>query len=246
MTKKTKEVIEQNNKVPSYIKQGSNRGSENVEMDDYIIPRVELLQDLSPQLKKNKPNYIPEAEAGMMFNTVTQKVYGDCVIFVPVKFKKDFLVWRDRESGGGFRGSFDSAAEANAHAEALNAEDNQKYDVVDTAQHIILVINEDGTTDEAVLSMSRSKMKVSRNFNSLIRLNGGDRFSRTYQLTPVEDSSDKGDYWNYLIKNHSFPEKKTYLKAEKLYTDMTSGNINVKVDETFDETGSENNSDIPF
>ena len=52
----------------------SQRGSEDVTIDDLTIPRVDIIQDLSPQHKKNKPEYIEGAEVGMLFNTVTGKL----------------------------------------------------------------------------------------------------------------------------------------------------------------------------
>ena len=45
-------------------------------MDDITIPRVDVLQALSPQRKKTNAEYIEGAEEGMLFNTVTKQLYG--------------------------------------------------------------------------------------------------------------------------------------------------------------------------
>ncbi len=128
--------------IPEFLKKGSQRGAENVTSDDVIIPRVELIQALSPARKKNDPGYIEGADEGMLFNNVTRELYGPELIVVPVFYTKQYLVWKDRKQGGGtngFRGAFNSKAEAEAAIAEL-AEDG--LEVVDTAQHFVLAYHE--------------------------------------------------------------------------------------------------------
>jgi hypothetical protein len=246
MAKATKAVTKKEANVPDYIKQGQARGSENVEMDDLVIPRIELTQDLSPCIKKNKPDYIEGAEAGMLYNNVTRELYKKSVTFVPVIFKKEYLIWKDRKDGGGFKGSFDTKEAAEAEIDNIIKTETGHFEAVDTAQHIVLVVQDD-KVQEAVISMSRSKLKVSRNFNSLIRITGGDRFSRAYAMTAVEDSSDLGDYWNFKITPDGFPSEAVYKQAEKLYEDISSGLINATVDDNYTEEGATaGKSNTPF
>lgn len=217
--------------LPSYINPEGNRGSENVEMEDLVIPRIDLAQALSPVVIKSKPEYIDGAMPGMMFNSVTRELYGEEIHIVPVLFKKDYIVWRDRQEGGGYRGAFDTELDAAKERDKLDQEAGKKvHEVMDTAQHIVYIVRNDGTYEEAVLSMSRSKMKVSRNFNSIIRLAGGDRFSRMYKVVVVPESNDKGDFFNLSIRAAGFPSEAVYKQAEKLYEDIKSGSINVSAD----------------
>ncbi len=71
--------------------------------------------------------------------------------------------------------------------------------------------------------MAKSKMKVSRKFNSLVRLNGGDRFSRAYAITSVDDKGSQGEYQNISIANNGFPSEDVYSKAESLYEAIQAG-----------------------
>lgn len=205
--------------IPDYIKQGSSRGNENVEADDLQLPRLDVLQALSPQVNKKKESYIEGAEVGMLFNTLTGELYPEGVRITPVSFKKSYLVWVDRkiDNGGGLRGVFDSEREANEFV--ASDPDKAKLEVVPTAEHFVLL--DDGS--EVILSMSKSKMKVSRKFNSLVRLSGGDRFSRSYMLTSVEDEGAQGEYQNINLTQDGFPSKEVYLKAEELYNAMAAG-----------------------
>lgn len=231
--------------VPDYIKNES-RGSENVGMDDIVIPRLEIVQSLSPARDKHDAQYIPGAEEGMLFNSVTRQLYGDSVIFVPVLFRKEYLLWRDRKKGGGFGGSYDSVAEADL---ARNErEDPSNWDIVDTAQHFGLIINDaSGSTEEIVLSMARTKLKVSRRLNSLVRLNGGDRFARAYVLSGVREENAEGQsYYNFDVKNFGFPTLRVYSKAEHLWRTVTEGDRTIEADMSdADEVPPEPSADRP-
>ena len=205
--------------VPSYIKQGQNRGNENVSNEDLQLPRIDVLQALSPQINKKKDEYIDGAEVGMLFNTLTGELYPEGVSITPISFAKRHLVWVDRkkDSEGGLRGVFDSADEAELFAQSQ--EDEDKLEIVPTAEHLVLL--DDGS--EVILSMAKSKMKVSRKFNSLVRLNGGDRFSRRYKITTVDDKSAQGEFQNIAISNDGYPPEEVYFKAEAIYGAISSG-----------------------
>lgn len=213
------EVTKTQDQMPSYIKQGQSRGNENVNNDDLQLPRIDVLQALSPQINKKKDEYIEGAEVGMLFNTLTGELYPEGVSFTPVSFVKRHLVWVDRkkDSDGGLRGMFESEAEAEAFIQGQDDED--KLEVVATAEHLIVL--DDG--EEVILSMAKSKMKVSRKFNSLVRLNGGDRFGRRYIMTSADDKSSQGEFQNIKIDNDGFPTEEVYLKAEALYEAIAGG-----------------------
>lgn len=216
--------------VPEYMQAG-NRGAENVGNDDLVIPRIELVQALSPARKKSDAAYIEGAEEGMLYNNVTRELYGSEVTVVPVYYTKQYLVWKDRKTGGGgsngFRGAFNSKAEADAAIAALGEEG---LEAIDTAQHFVLV-HHNGAWQEAVLSMAKSKMKVSKRWNSLMRLTNTDSFSRAYKLASVTETNARNEsYFNYGITPLGFVPKDVYERAEKLYETVRGGAVKVSSD----------------
>ena len=216
--------------LPDYMKQG-NRGAENVGTEDMIVPRIELIQALSPVRKKSDPAYIEGAEEGMLYNNVTRALYGTEVTVIPVYYTKQFLVWKDRKLGGGgsngFRGAFATEAAAR-DAIAQLAEDG--LEVADTAQHFVLVRNGEDW-QEAVVSMSKSKIKVSKRWNSLMRLTNTDSFSRAYKLSAtVETNARNESYFNFNITALGFVPKDMYERAEKLYETVRTGGVKVSND----------------
>jgi hypothetical protein len=214
--------------------QDTSRGNEGVTSNDMTIPRVSIIQDLSPQHKKNKSEYIEGAEAGMAFNTVTGELYESGLMVVPVLFRKEWVIWKNLDDGGGFKGAFGTQSEAVAAMADL--EDAEKCEVVDTAQHFVLIVDPDSTADnvmfkEAVISMSKSQMKPSRQWNSMIQASGGDRFSRLYRLDVVEDQNSAGqEYYNWKPKQLGYVNQALFQAAEKLYNAVKAGAMDVKRD----------------
>lgn len=220
--------------IPEFLRdQTTSRGAEEVKASDLIIPRLEVVQSLSPCRKKTDPAYIEGAEEGMLFNNVTRELYGTEAVVIPVYFRKQYLLWKDRKKGGGtggFRGAFPN--ELAAREAVINMEEGD-IDVAETNEHFCLLVRNNGKVEEIVLSMAKSKMKVSRRWNSLIRMNGGDSFSRAYKVSGVSENNQNGDqFYNLAVVNFGYVTEEIYRRAEALYEQIASGAV--KVDTTID------------
>lgn len=204
-----------------------SKGNENVSNNDITIPRIEIIQDLSPQHKKNKPEYIEGAAPGMAYNSASGELYGDVINFIPVYYQKQYLLWKDINKGGGFGGAFDT--EEMANAEKLQQETPNDWEVVDTYIHYVLVLKQGSTMDnpifeEAMISMSKSQSKVSRSLNTLVKMAGGARWSKIYTLSVVTDTnSNNQEYYNWRAAAKGFVSKPMYETAGKLYEIIKAG-----------------------
>jgi len=224
---KAKEVATQTNfsdERPDYLPAESVRGQENVGVDDLTIPRLGVIQDLSPQHKESKPEYIEGAKAGMLFNNVTSELYDKSVIFVPVYFRKEWVIWKLQSAGGGFEGAFDSEDEAIEAFKSSDSITEETHEVVDMAQHFGMLIHENRPPEEIVISMSKSKLKVSRQLNTLVKMAGGDRFSKAYKISAVEDQNNEGqDYHNFGVTAIGFVSEPVYNAGIKMYENIAGG-----------------------
>jgi len=209
--------------VPEWAKGGTGRGSENVGTKDMLLPRLEIVQAQSPIKDENA-----EAKEGFMFNTVTQEVLGDSVFIIPLYYRMEYLVWKDQDAGGGFFGAFDSMAEAlSRKAEVVSdGEDPADIEVIDTPVHYCLRVKPDYSVEQIVISMAKSKAKVSRKWNSIIQLAGGDRFSRAYKITTFKDKNKQNKtFFNYVVQPAGFPPEAVYREAERVYGKISSDGI---------------------
>lgn len=231
--------------VPDYLKNGPARGSEEVKMSDMVLPRLELVQAQSP-IKEVPGN--EEVRDGMLFNSVTQEVYGDFVYFIPVYYRTEHLIWKDQDSGGGFFGSFPTAHEAEAKFKSLIEEDPSLagktkdgkpiLEVVDTPVHYGLRITPEGVIEQIVISMAKSKAKVSRKWNAVVQIAGGDRFGRVYKISSFTDENKMGKkYKNYVVQPAGFAPKAAYENAEAVYETFRAGEMRAAHDTVLEEEG---------
>lgn len=200
---------------------GAGRGSEEVGLNDLVLPRIELCQPLSPCKDKNDSAFIPGIEDGDLFNTVSRENYGGSVRFVPVYFRPQFLLFRLRKAGGGFRGAFGSLAEA--ESARAQQEDPSNYESVQCGEHIVLILTPNGP-QQAILSMTKTKLKPSRQLNSLIRMRlPDDSFATVFQLGSVQQKNDKGTFYNFTVKPLGYAPKEVFMEGERLHSLIRSG-----------------------
>ena len=241
MAQAKNEVVESNQStavaLASMYEEDANSGFENADAEAYAIPFLNILQSGSPQVKKSDGAYIKGAEEGMMFNTVTQEVISgeDGVQVIPCYYKRSFVKWAPRETGGGYRGEVMpsdpqvTAGKTNADGELIDAEGNN---LVDTRTHYVLVLDKNGGYQPAVISMSSSQIKKSRQWMS--RMNGlklarkdgtlftPPMFSHVYHLTTTAESNDQGSWFGWKIETGSAVENAALYQAAKAFRDAVS------------------------
>ena len=196
-----KEIAEKKDLFPQELpesQQGSGRGNEDVG-GDRSISRLNLLQDLSPQCSKTKPEYIEGAEAGMLYNTDTGSL-DESVLLVNMYYRKDWAVFKKQDFGGGYDGSYDSKEEAEQYFEDNPTLIREQYDIVETAHHYCVVIDEEGSMVDIVeVIMSSTKLRISDQWNKLIAQKGGDRFSSVWRLGSQVQSGNNFSWFNFKV-----------------------------------------------
>lgn len=206
--------------LPAYLQEDDvGAGNENVGVGDLQLPRLTILQKISDQVDPESDKYVEGAEPGMIFNTLTHELY-ESLIFCPAHFVKKFLVWKDER--GGLLGIADTAEEA----EGLRQDESDE--IVFTPTHLVLVVGEDGEYNETTIPMAISKNKISKAFNSLVKLNRVDRFKRQYLLEIVRETNKRGEqYYNFQISNapgdDRLPSEYVFDAAKSLYKAIQSG-----------------------
>jgi hypothetical protein len=223
--------------LPSYMSQGTARGSEEVKASDIVLPRLEIVQALSPIKEVND-----DAKEGYLFNSVTQEVIGEAAYFVPVYYRMEYLVWKDQDQGGGFFGSFNSQKEAeDRKMQAVSEGENPEHiQIVDTPVQYGIRIDEDGNTEQIVISMAKTKSKVSRKWNAMIQIAGGDRFSRVYKLATFRDENKKGQkFYNFVVQPAGYTPERVYKEAEKMYDVLKTQDFRVAHETVFEADGSD-------
>jgi hypothetical protein len=193
----------------------SGAGLEGMTSEDFMIPRITILQQMSPAVNKRDGAYVEGAEPGHILDNVAREtVDGEVgIIVVPVSYRRSHVEWK-KDRGGFVRdhGSDPGILEGCSRGdrgEYLSFEGNE---IVPTAEYYVFVVEEDGSFSPALLSMSKSQLKKARRWNSMISklqvphpTDETKKFSpamfwNAYKLTTVPEENDQGSWFNWDIE----------------------------------------------
>lgn len=224
-----------------------------VTMEDAALPFLTVLQDLSPQTKKREAEYVDGAEAGMIFNTVTQCLWdGEVgVLLLPVYFRQSYTLWNPRNKGGGFAGEVQKEDAEAVFKTAVRNETNGKdvlpngLEFVRSGQHFCLVVNpENGEYSEVILNLSATQLKKSKRWNALqlalkvdVPNQPGKKFNpapfyMAYRTTTAPESNDKGSWYgiNFAYEKPilEYPNGAEVYRAARAFRELIlSGKVKV-------------------
>ena len=207
-------------KVPAHVKEGSKLGNENVSSEHISVPRVKLLQKMNNEVDPNHSEYIDGAKEGDFINTVTGENYGSSMYVVNVHFKEEFVVWKKREKGGGLIGNFLTRKEAEEYL-TDNGLEADEYDITQTQIHTLLRLDDETSEVSDIpflFDCASSKLKVSREWNTKIMKQGGDRFSYLWKMSSVPQSNAKGSWVNIDIGGVDWLKDEIYEQVKAFYS----------------------------
>jgi hypothetical protein len=238
-------------------------GFEDASKDSYAIPFIQLLQKGSPPIDPDHPKHkeIPGAKIGSLYNTVTEAVAdGDKGLLVlPCHFQQSYIEWADRDAGGGFVAQHDVPTGVNMLATCKR--DDKNRDVlpngnylVDTRNHYVLVINEDGSAHPAVISMASTQTKKSKKWMSAmqdvkVKRADGEVFTppmwaKAYRVKSIAESNAKGTWRGWDITRESdCPSAGLYQQAKAFRDAVRAGKVKT-VDPAVREPGSDDDIEM--
>ena len=232
----------------------AGRGMENMGQEDLALPFLKVLSGNDPVLDENE-----EARKGDIYNPVTGALFkGKAGIrVVPCAYQRRFIQWAPRGSGSGAPVAIYEPSDERPKTER-SPDDNKDYVVggdgdyiEETHQHFVVLINEDGSHETALIAMKSTQLKKSRKWNSMMAsrsmmgANGPftpPRFSHVYNLKTVSEENSKGSWhgWEMSVEG-PIEDAALYTRAKGFADSITAGDVVVK--HTDDEAGGE---DTPF
>ena len=213
-------LVASTDQLPAHLKSvdGPGRGNEHVGQN-VQIPRVKLLQKMSNEVDKHHAAYVEGCEPGHLVNTLNNHNYGNDLYCLSLTFKIEYVVWRQLEAGGGYGGAFSSIADAQAYVESQDKP--AEWDINETHAHVLLIKNpETGELERspAIMDFARSKLRVSKAWNSQIGMKGGDRFAGLWKVSGVPTENKMGKaFMNCEVSFVGWAQEEDYKAAEALY-----------------------------
>lgn len=238
----------------SQLAAASGEGLEAVTARDVLIPRLAILQALSPQLQKTKPEYVKGAQAGDMCDTSTGNVFNSGLKVLPVYYEVKWLEWSPRNTGKGLVAIHDTedclvGSTRNERGQVISAGGNT---LVESAQFFVLNLS-DGNR-RAFIAMSSTQRKKAKRWLTLatgerIKLPNGKEvipplYYRAYDLSVVEESNAEGSWLGWKVErgaslNEMQNGSNLLAEAKEFRQSILAGKVKVDNQSIADEAKSE-------
>ena len=215
MTEK-KEVAKQEEKSKEVAApQAEQRGIDgSVSQGDYILPRIELLQALSPAVGSGQG--IP----GQLVSNITKEDLGKPTL-IPIQVKKSFICWRPREAGGGIEYRTDDPNDPRVQ-EDIKWNGDQKPKCT---QYLNFLCLQADSLEPIVVSFCKTSYQAGKKFLTLCRGSKGDIWVTKYELSAVQKTNNYGTFYVLEI-NPVGPTTDTEMQtAEALYHQFHQANV---------------------
>lgn len=180
-------------------------GFEDINGSTMAIPFIRILQKLSPQLNKQKPEFVSGAEEGDWFNTTSKETYGPEVNVIVLKFERVFIEWKPNR--GGFMGYHtpENAERLAVDTSFGNWKTKDGNELAETYVYMVLI---DGHESEGivVLSFTSSAIKVAKEWNRLMIthvMDNGQKAKPYYlvwKLSTEYKENEKGTWYVPKVK----------------------------------------------
>jgi len=168
-----------------------------------------------------------------------------------------FLEFALRENQGGFMGELSAddpdirKTERNGSTEMLPSGN----ELVRSAQFLVLGVEDTGATTQMICDMKKTQMKVAKQWNTRRAglkiahpskgLFNPPMWAVPWKLTTVQESNDKGSWFNYAVAQEEMDSvaPEAIIEARDLYNSFRAGEIKTG---TGEEKKPQEEADVPF
>lgn len=273
MSKKSTAVARKNDdQLPAFMRDDVGRGTENLDRDDMEIPRLKLMQGLSPELQE-----YDQLRPGMFWHTASEHSFGSTFRAVPVFIEKRFMLWNPREAGGGILARADDGVHwspANteftvkldkkdggatvkwrtadtvvqsglANWGSMNPDDSNSPPAATLMYNYLLAFPDNPDLDHAVLTFQRSSVKFGRRFNTKLRTIRAPIFGLIFEFSSFQDTNRSGqDFYNVNVRGDGrVQDEKLYNELRDLNQSLSERGLNIRDVESMQDDAEGDNED---
>jgi len=220
MTKKKEVAIKEENQLPAFMLEDTDpTGFEDMDADDFIIPRLKLVQKGSPEVDDSNAKYIDGAKVGQMINTATQELY-DSLNVIPIKFTKNVVEWGPENN---LVATYEPGAVASVDGEKngkpIQIHPETGNELVSTTYMYCLTEN-----GPIVIPFKSTGIKVVRSWVTQARnIKGAHLYSFWWKLDVVTETSKVHSWRNYKVSKLDAVTLEQYTEAKDFLSSIEAG-----------------------
>ena len=227
------------------IEKFADQGFENIDSKSLQLPFLKILGQLSPQVTAGDSKYIEAAKPGMIYNTVTDKLYdgNKGMLVIPAYYKFEYIEWADRGQDGSsaprniYPADSDVMSKTNRGDDGKDRLENGNY-IEETASHYVMIVQEDKSST-AMITMKSTQRKKSKKWNSMMMSLRQKRkdgkgffrpapFTQQYTIKTVLEKNNLGSWYGWEIEHTGTVGSEDTIKAAfEFYESCKKGAVRV-------------------
>lgn len=243
--------------TPEFMRGDLGAGRENIRQQDIEVPRLKLIQGISPELQEYN-----ELRAGNFLHTASEVIFDEPFLAVPIFMDVRYMLWRPRDDGGGIL----ARADDGEHWSPANTEFTVKLDRKDggktVAWRTAKTVRESGLAEwgsmdidnpksppaatlmynfllafpempelmPAVMTFQRSSVRMGRKFNSKLVSTRDPIFGLVFRIGSFIDTNGQGqDFFNIQTSGYGkIQDPAAYADYKKLHESFKAMGLNIR------------------
>jgi hypothetical protein len=267
MESKEVATVAANAQLPAYLQNHTGgSGLQGLESNDFIIPRIKLLQGTSEE-----PKVHDAAKSGEFWLNVLDIPLGTSFSFTPLLNRKRYMLLAPMEDGKGVLARADDGktwrpAEGKWSIKIKGRRDPVEWVLTDADvkrsglaefgtmipddpdsnpaatlfyDFLVLLHGVPEVTSPVLLSLARSSAKKGRDLNGKIGFGTAPMQARIFKTGVVQDKNNDGqEFWNWQFAANGYQEEAGYLAAKAVADQFGSVNFRGAEDEDINDGAS--------
>jgi hypothetical protein len=241
--------------LPAFMRGKAGQGVEQIRSADVEIPRIQLLQALSPQVQEG-------FRQGEFFHTVAEESIGNEVDLVIVYVSLSYILWKPRKSGGGilaraqdgihwipanqeFKVNLDDgkavtwrtadtvARSGLAEWGTMNPQDAASPPAATRMYNLVVMIPDHPELSPAVVTLQRSAVRVARKLMGKLKISQAPAYGLRFKMSSVKDHNNVNqEFWNYRFNADGLVEdQKMFAVYEAMYERFKAEGVRIRDEE---------------
>lgn len=208
--------------IPDFMKDDIGKGHEAVSASSVEVPRIKLIQKISPEL-----DTFNNLRAGEFWHTILEQSLGTEVRICPIYIDERFILWRPQEDGGGILARADDGihwhpapatfnvklkdgtavtwrTEKTVAASRLDQWGSQNPSNPDSPPaatrmfNMVVTFPDDPEMPPAVVTLQRSAVTVGKKFMGKLKITRAPSFGLIFKMGSVNETNKAGQgFLNY-------------------------------------------------
>lgn len=241
--------------TPDFMKDQIGLGTESIGAADTEIPRLKLMQKISPEL-----DTFNDLKAGDFFHTLAEISLGREVRVTPIYTDIRYILWRPQDTGGGILARADdgihwSPPDAQFEVELKkggpkvtwrtaktiaqsglaewgsgNPSDPNSPPAATRMYNLVVTLPDHPDLPPAVVTLQRASIGVARKLMGKLKITRAPSFGLVFNMKSVEDKNGAGQiFLNYAFTAEGMvQDKEVYDKNFEYYQYFKAQGVNIK------------------